>query len=141
MSDPSCFFAGFEDVTACDGRLVRAHLISKQELRKAFPKGAWKDGDFWLPRLPFEALTDTETAAGWTHRTLDELQADPRVWVPCCGGMTGIGGHHGQLDNPNSRLRVPRDLLPAAVDEFAVEYRIEMVIDRLYGPQAIEEAA
>ena len=48
---------------------------------------------------------------------------DDRVWVPVCGGPTGIGGHHGQLDYSRT-LRIPRDALPAAVEEFAFEHNL-----------------
>jgi hypothetical protein len=57
---------------------------------------------------------------------------DPRVWVWGCGGITGIGGHHGMLDY-SRRLRVPRDRLPATVEEFAVEVGLEWWLEREYG--------
>lgn len=46
--------------------------------------------------------------------------ADPRGWVLVCGGPTGVGGHHGQLDH-SRKLRVARWILPADVEEMAVE--------------------
>jgi hypothetical protein len=87
----------------CDGRLVRAHLIPKQLLKR-------------------------EHLSQW----------DPRVWVPCCGGPTGIGGHHGMLDHSRT-LKIPRGALPIAVEEFARETGLTWWLDREYGP--LEQAA
>lgn len=58
---------------------------------------------------------------------------DDRVWVWGCGGPMGNGGHHGQLDY-SRRLRIPRALLPPAVEEFAAEHGLEWWLDREYGP-------
>lgn len=132
-----CFFEGRDGAGLCEGALVRAHLIAKQRIKRAFPKGAWKDGDFWLPRPPFEALTDPETAAGWTRLELQDIQDDPRCWVPMCGGSTGIGGHHGRFDNANDVLSIPRVDLPEAVEDFAVEFRLVMELDRVFGQRPI----
>lgn len=60
---------------------------------------------------------------------------DPRVLVDGCGGPTGIGGHHGQLDYSRT-LRIPRDMLPAAVEEFAAEHGLTWWLDREYGALA-----
>jgi hypothetical protein len=87
----------------CDGRLVKAHLIPKQLLRRE--------------RLPL-----------WP----DE------VWVPMCGGISGIGGHHGQLDH-SRKLRIPREALPAPTEAFAAEHNLSWYLDRTYGMR--EEAA
>jgi hypothetical protein len=35
-----------------------------------------------------------------------ELIDDRRTWVPGCGGPTGVGGHHGELDF-SRKLRIP----------------------------------
>jgi hypothetical protein len=59
---------------------------------------------------------------------------DPRCWVPICGGITGIGGHHGMLDYAKT-IRIPRDALPPAVEEFAAEYGLVWWLERTYGPQ------
>jgi hypothetical protein len=74
-----CFFARQPGAGACDGQLIRAHLVPRQLLKR-------------------------EGHAG--------LVDDPRTWVPCCGGPTGIGGHHGQLDY-SRKLRIPPYRLPA----------------------------
>lgn len=58
---------------------------------------------------------------------------DPRCWVPICGGPTGIGGHHGMLDYSRT-LRIPRDALPVAVEEFAAEHDLIWYLERTYGP-------
>jgi hypothetical protein len=59
---------------------------------------------------------------------------DPRAWVPVCGGPTGIGGHHGQLDHSRT-LRIPRDALPVMVEEFAAEHGLTWWLEREYGPR------
>lgn len=63
---------------------------------------------------------------------------DSRVWVLMCGGPTGVGGHHGQLDYSRT-LRIPREAIPAPVEEFAVEHDLSWWLDREYG--ARQEAA
>jgi hypothetical protein len=97
---PGCWVAEHvQNSGPCDGRLVRAHLIPKQLLRR-------------------------ERLFEW----------DPRVWVPVCGGPTGIGGHHGQLDHSRT-LRIPREKLPAFVEQFADDNGIGWYLDREYGPK------
>ncbi len=61
--------------------------------------------------------------------------ADPRSWVPACGGPTGCSGHHGIFDYGSVRtLRVPREALPAGVEELAAELDLGWYLDRKYGP-------
>jgi hypothetical protein len=60
---------------------------------------------------------------------------DPRAWVWGCGGPTGIGGHHGMLDHSKT-LRLPRECLPAGLEEFALELGLMWFLDRTYGPKA-----
>jgi hypothetical protein len=111
-----CWFARLPDAGPCDGGLVRCHLISKQLLKREFPHG-------------FEG------------RALAVLQADPRSWVWGCGGPTGIGGHHGQLDH-SRKLKIPRDLLPIGVEEMVDELGITAWLEREYGfPIVSKEAA
>lgn len=57
---------------------------------------------------------------------------DERVWVWGCGGPTGVGGHHGKLDYSRT-LRIPRELLPPEVEDFAEEHEIQWWLDREYG--------
>lgn len=64
---PECWLAQFTD-TACDGRLVRAHLLPRRLLKQEF-----------------RAI----------HR---RLAADERSFVLACGGPMGNAGHHGALD-------------------------------------------
>lgn len=89
-------------VGPCDGRLIRAHLIPKQVLTREIK-----------PVCPRAVL--------W----------DPRVWVPMCGGPTGIGGHHGRVDG--RQLAIPRRLLPPELEEFAREHGLEWRLDHDYG--------
>jgi hypothetical protein len=58
---------------------------------------------------------------------------DGRVFVLACGGATGIGGHHGQLDSSRT-IRVPRHRLPPELEEFAAEHGLGWFLDREYGP-------
>lgn len=62
-----CWLARFSDVP-CDGRLVRAHLVPQQLLKRE--------------------LRTKDPAVLW----------DERTFAPACGGPTGIGGCHGRLD-------------------------------------------
>ena len=102
-----CWFAAIPGAGPCDGGLVRCHLIPKQLLARRFPYG-------------------------FQERALIVLQADPRSWVWGCGGPTGVGGHHGQLDHAR-RLKVPRALLPAGVEEMASELDLTWWLKREYG--------
>lgn len=63
-----------------------------------------------------------------------EHEKDPRSWVWGCGGITGIGGHHGMLDWAGVRcLRVPRDRLPGNLEVFAAEVGLTWWLEREYG--------
>lgn len=99
-----CFFAGWPDAGPCDGRLVCAHLIPRQLLKR-------------------------EGFSAYIH--------DSRSFVPCCGGITGCSGHHGMLDH-SRKLRIPRDKLPPAVEDFAAELGLTWYLDREYGPRTSE---
>ena len=61
-----------------------------------------------------------------------EILWDPRCWVPGCVR------HHRALDH-SRQVRIGRSQLPAAVEEFAVEYpAVAFWLDREYGPREIE---
>jgi hypothetical protein len=79
----------------CSGELVRCHLIPRQLIRRT--------------------LLHAEGA-----EAVDRVIADPRSWVPGCGGPHGNGGHHGQFDQSRT-LRIPRRRLPAGLVELAEE--------------------
>jgi hypothetical protein len=106
----NCWLAQFSDAR-CDGQLVRAHLIARQRIVREVTK-----------RLPKEEAF--------------QIIWDPRVWVPACGGPTGIGGHHGMLDGYS--LSVPRSALPEGLEAFAAEYGLSWALDRDFG---LREAA
>lgn len=100
--NPGCWVAyHIVDPGPCSGRLVAAHLIPRQLLKREH---------------------------------IDQM--DPRVLVPMCGGVVGIGGHHGQLDHSRT-LRIPRDALPPEVEEFAAEHGLLWYLEREYGPQEL----
>jgi hypothetical protein len=56
---------------------------------------------------------------------------DERAWVVMCGGLTGIGGHHGAVDG--LRLRVPRAAIPQDTEALAAELGLSAWLDRFYG--------
>ena len=127
-----CWFSRLPDAGACEGpRVVRCHLISKQAIRQAFPKGAVKvDGRWYRPR-DAPALEEAVPVS----RTLRQLQEDERAWVYGCGGLVGLAGHHGRLDtapHERTRIRVPRELLPEDVEEYAAELGLVPWLERTY---------
>jgi hypothetical protein len=125
----TCFFAGWPGAGPCDGRLIKAHLIPRQLLRREYPDGAVQ-----------YVTAEGRTWARWRHgnpfgegyRTLKQLIDDERCWIPCCGGPMGPSGHHGQLDY-SCTLRIPREKLPPGVEEFAAELGLSWYLDRTYG--------
>lgn len=122
-----CFFSG---LGPCEGVIIRAHLIPAQRIRREFPWGAFKvdGGVAWQRRE-----RDAPLPAGALFLPVDAIEWDPRVWVPMCGGPTGIGGHHGQFDGRT--LSVARASLPPAVEEFAEQFGLEWSLERDYGPR------
>jgi hypothetical protein len=113
-----CFLKDFSD-RPCDGRLVKAHLISRQFLRRELMDRTM---------LSMAPRADCE-------RAVDAKIADPRSWVWACGGPMGNAGHHGMLDASRT-LRIPRDRLPAGLEEFAEELGLTWYLCREYGCQA-----
>lgn len=128
MSDePHCFFA---DWGPCDGFLIRAHLIPQQLLRREFRHGLLLEDGKWRKADRYEDRYELP----W--RTADDLCNDQRTWVVCCGGPQGQAGHHGQLDG--YKLKLVREDLPAAVEEFAEQYGLVWYLDRRYGLRTSE---
>jgi hypothetical protein len=111
-------------VGSCDGVLIRGHLIPKQRItrERIGAEARRRRGESPLPQ-----------DAALLARPLDAIVWDVRVWVPMCGGLTGIGGHHGKLDG--WQLRIRRAWLPARVEEFAEEYGLGWSLERDYGPK------
>lgn len=104
--EPVCVFA---HLGGCEGRLVRAHLIPKQSLRREIAENFWEAGDI-RPVARARARLSVY---------------DGRCWRWMCGGVTGIGGHHGAFDAKQLRLAEwPGDFL-----EFLREYDIEWVAE------------
>lgn len=115
-----CFFAGVRGVGPCEGRLVRAHLIPKQVIRREVV--TLRSGSTY-GRWPVDTAQRAELA---------RILWDERVIVPCCGGITGCSGHHGALDTART-LRIARAELPEGVESFAAEYGLLWWLDREYG--------
>lgn len=122
--DPRCFFADLPDAGPCDGQLVKAHLLPRQRLRREFALGVVLEDGKW------RKLKRTEDRYELPYRNLRALIDDPASWVPCCGGPTGIGGHHGDLDG--LRLRLSREQLPEAFIWFCEELGLGWYVDRTY---------
>jgi hypothetical protein len=113
-----CFFAGRPGWGPCDGPLIRAHLLAKQIVK----------------REVFSARRRAGLSPAAARKGVTDIAWDERIWVPACGGITGIGGHHALLDSPGtSDLRLRRDELPGSVEEFAAEHGLEWWLDRTYG--------
>lgn len=129
----SCFFDGWPGAGKCSGQLVRGHLIPRQLLRREYGYGALLDNGQWRPMRRGEDRYDLK------YLNVIDLIDDQRTFVPICGGLTGCSGHHGQLD-VSRKLRIPRDLVPVAVEEFAEQFGLTWWLDRTYG-QAERRAA
>jgi hypothetical protein len=97
------------EMPSCDGSLIRAHLIPRQDIKRAL-RGA-------LPGV------SREEERRWCD--------DTRCWVLACGGCTGLGGHHGMFDS--FLLRVARSELPEGIEDFAGALDLTWLLDRKYG--------
>jgi hypothetical protein len=132
---PRCWFAEVlgPPAGACDGQLVRAHLVPKQAVRREFPRGAYRkaEGHPWLPLLERNVHDVRTVALDGQVMPLDGLLWDERLWVPACGGPTGIGGHHGAYDC--GRIAVPPEKLPPGLREYLAELGLEWMIERYFG--------
>lgn len=100
---PECYFA---HLGGCEGRLVKAHLIPKQSLKRELYYRALKNG---------------------MHKSVAREEAanvvwDARCWRWVCGGYGyGSEGHHGQVDAKQiSWGPWPEDLI-----EFLKEHDLE----------------
>lgn len=101
MADqPRCFFEKHSD---CDGQLVKAHLVPKQSIKR---------------ELYYRYVRETGMTKWDAREKSGTVAWDPRCWRWVCGGPTGIGGHHGQVDAKQIEWGPwPEDLL-----EFLAEY-------------------
>jgi hypothetical protein len=106
----------------CDGQLVRAHLLPRQHMRKAWATIHHLRGSR-SPRAAIHSLT---------HNRLSEYVEDPRGWVAACGGPQGNGGHHAMLDVART-LRVPPQELPEGLWHLAAELGLTWWLEREYG--------
>lgn len=124
MKRSPCFLKQFSD-KPCDGRLVKVHLVPQQLLKKEFPHGVIFHDNRWRRAHPIENPE-------WAHRSLRQLQGDPRSYVMACGGPMGPTGHHGMLDGSRT-LRIPRYRIPAGTEQFVAELGLRWFLDREYG--------
>jgi hypothetical protein len=129
---PLCWLAAFSE-TPCDGPLVRAHLLTRQRLRLELPEGAvWLSGRekalSWRA-VQRDGLLERPGAPRVLRRmSLRQLQEDERLWVPACGGSTGLEGHHGEWDG--LRLTVPRVKVPPEMLAFVDELGLTAFLKR-----------
>jgi hypothetical protein len=105
----TCWLARLSE-KPCGGAMTKAHILSKQAIRK----------EIWNPAQAVGDVPESFPA------TLRELQDDPRCWVPACWA------HHQALDIART-LRITREQLPAAVEDFAAQYGVVWILDREYG--------
>ena len=114
---PECFFA---HLGGCEGQLVRAHLIPKQSLKREI--GARIDPHCqYVPRFCPYGSACADCGESEVLRAVWDL----RCWRWMCGGVTGIGGHHGAFDAKQIRLdEWPEDFL-----EFLRAYGIEWMAE------------
>jgi len=125
----NCWLASLSD-TPCEGRLVRGHLIAQQTIKREFPNGAYRLPSGRWVRIERGVRMDRSV----DQRSRTALVDNPATWVWVCGGLTGVGGHHGLLDHPAvNTLRIPRSELPGAVEEWASAHGLGWYLDRQYG--------
>jgi hypothetical protein len=106
------------------------HVIPKQLLKREFRHGARcvlrKPGAAVEPWEP--SPRDWESEPGWDTLTLDQILWDPRDGIP-------LGRyHHNQIEHDHARI--PRELLPPAVEDFAAEMGLGWRLDHDYGRAA-----
>lgn len=130
---------GLASAGSCSGRIVAAHLIPKQRIKKQYPRGAelvpaGVEAGVGL-RLRWEPVGRAQPTRR-ERRALSDIVWDRRVVVPICGGPMGNAGHHGMLDYGGvNRLVIPREKLPVELEEFAAEYGLEWSLEADYGPK------
>jgi hypothetical protein len=117
--NPFCWFARLPDAGPCEGRLVKCHLIPRQVIRREYPAA--------------KGLTRSRVRRDLVENLVRESYVtDQRCWVWGCGGAMGPGGHHGKWQ-PDGPRRIPRELLPLELEEFAAELGLLWYLDRTYG--------
>lgn len=113
---------------------MKCHLLPRQLLRREFRHGIVLSPDgVWL-RLEREYTR--KELRGQPRRRLVTLINDPRSWVWGCGGLAGVGGHHGSFDT--HCLQVERWRLPAGLEQFCDELGIAWWLVRRYGHKRAE---
>lgn len=93
----------------CHGRLEWHHAVSRNRLKRQFPRGAWRYGN---GAEPFSPVPRGLRVEGHIQlRLLDEILGDTRnrIWI--------CSFHHERLTN--GRLKVE---LPESVHEFAADF-------------------
>lgn len=114
-----CWLAQFDPAVLpkCDGFRRACHLIDKQNLKRELRRPLLEEVD-GNPRI--------------LDMRLATIIYDPR------SSVCGCDKHHHMLD-VSKTLRIPRESLPAAVEEFAAEltekypYNFKAWLDRRYG--------
>jgi len=76
------------------------------------------------------------------HEHLEHLIDDERTWVPACGGMTGLGGHHAAHDpmlSARRELAVPRWAIPEELEQLMSGVGLSWWLDRRYGERPTDQ--
>lgn len=119
---PECFFASLPGAGPCEGkRIVRCHLVTRQELRRAWKAFHHRAGQPGPGRRPWP----TE------HRSLQALVDDPRTWVWGCGVSSAHPGHHGQF-KPDGPKGIPLSLLPEGYTRLMAELGLWWYVERTF---------
>ena len=107
------------------GIVDRHHAVPQQRIKRQYPRGGWVSSGFLLPVLK-------DAPASPLDITLERLLADERNLIP-------LGRwHHMMLTN--ARVRIMREALPDAVEEFARFVGLQWSLDRDYGELLVPDA-
>lgn len=100
------------------GRMDFHHVVPQQRIKREYPRGGWVSNGVLLPVLK-------DAPASPLDVTLEVLLADERNLIP-------LGRwHHAALEA--KRVRIMREALPDAVEEFARFVGLQWSLDRDYG--------
>lgn len=100
------------------GRMDLHHVVPQQRIKREYPRGGWVSNDVLLPVLKGAPSSPLDV-------TVEALLADERNLIPLARW------HHFMFEN--KRVRIIREALPDAVEEFARFTGLQWSLDRDYG--------
>lgn len=106
--------------------LGRASRTARCWVAETLPDAGPCDGVLQRAHLVRQQVLRREVGEGWR-----KAAADPRSWVLMCFK------HHGQLDYSRT-LKIPREVLPVEVEEFARKHGLLWWLDREYGTVPVD---